>query len=311
MVRWIELNPGRPGEAVWRIKRILPSLHGSEYEAQARSELARLAIIQAAFDEKEAARIARNEVQQVPLDAEPKPPEAVKTPDVVAAERARAATARVEERRARLLEARRAFDSLTVAPLPAEEDVVELTHKEAYALESAHSSSLVPPRVAKSLLGGKWDEAERLAAWWQRRAKGENYASLVDGLLNDLESLNRMDERILKSFESQIGTTFEVHLVSGITQVTVDDVAGRSVKGIHAVLGAGSGATERTEFGVADLSVGEKLKRMGEDEASDVALAKGLLAYQYGAYKHARHYFSSVSPLLSEALLQAVDAVDR
>lgn len=306
MARWIELNPNRPGEAVWRIKRLLPSLIGTACEARARSELARLAAIQAALDEKEAERVVRIEADHAQQEAARQPSETRDEPEEVVAEKDPAA-----ERRARLLEARRAFESLKVV-LPAdEEDVVELTHKEKSALDAARSSSLVPPRVAKNLLRGSWDEAERLTAWWERKVKSKKYAPLVGDLLSDLESLNRMDARILKSFDVQRGDVIEVGLFSGDVKVMVDEVTLRSVKVTRRGAGAGKGTAESMEFRVADLSTHEKLTRMGSDEDSDVALAKGLLAYQCGAYEHARRYFVFVSPLLSEELLKSVSGAGR
>jgi hypothetical protein len=47
----------------------------------------------------------------------------------------------------------------------------------------------------------------------------------------------------------------------------------------------------------------ERLLRMGSDELPEVALAKGIMAFQSRAYSHAEKYFAMTQPFLSEMLL--------
>jgi len=51
------------------------------------------------------------------------------------------------------------------------------------------------------------------------------------------------------------------------------------------------------------LSPRERLQRMGPDELPEVALAKGIMAFQSRAYTHAEKYFGMTHPLLADQLL--------
>jgi len=173
----------------------------------------------------------------------------------------------------------------------------------------ARADSLTPPRIVKSLLADQRDEAERLVAWWDRKAKDENYAHLVSDLHRDIQALNHIDEGILRSFSHQAGMSIRVRLTRGIVDLTVQSVTGGVVRATRD--GSGSGAGAVIEFGVGDLGVLEKLTRMGSGEDSHVMLAKGLMAYECGAYEPARRYFEEANPLISKELLNSVDAADR
>jgi serine/threonine protein kinase len=52
--QWIAKQPGSPGEGSWRIKKLLPSLAGTVYEAPARAEIDRLNVLQARLEAEEA-----------------------------------------------------------------------------------------------------------------------------------------------------------------------------------------------------------------------------------------------------------------
>jgi serine/threonine protein kinase len=52
--QWIAKQPGSPGEGAWRIKKLLPSLAGTVYEAPARAEMNRLNVLQARLEAEEA-----------------------------------------------------------------------------------------------------------------------------------------------------------------------------------------------------------------------------------------------------------------
>jgi len=250
--QWIAKQPGSPGEGAWRIKKLLPSLDGTVYEAPARAEIDRLNVLQA--------RLVAEEARQ----------------------KKALRLKREAQRRQKLL-----------------------TKK----VEMARAESLTPPRIVKSLLADQRDEAERLVAWWDRKAKDENYAHLVSDLHRDIQALNQINEGILRSFSHQAGMSIRVRLTRGIVDLTVQSVTGGVVRATRD--GSGSGAGAVIEFGVGDLGVQEKLTRMGSGEDSHVMLAKGLMAYECGAYEHARRYFKEANPLISKELLNSVDAADR
>ena len=174
-------------------------------------------------------------------------------------------------------------------------------------MELARAESLTPPRIVKSLLADQMDEAERLVAWWDRKVKGENYAHLVSDLHRDIQALNKIDEDILKSFSDQSGMLVRVRLTWGAENLIVQGVSDGVVRATR----DGSGSGDLVEFGVDDLVILEKLTRMGSHEDSYVMLAKGLMAYECGAYEHARRYFEEANPLILKELLKFVDAVDQ
>ena len=303
---WIAKQPGRSGEGAWRIKKLLPSLEGTVYEAPARAEMNRLNVLQARMEAEEAEeaekarqkealrRKQKAELRQKLEDARtlsellkkpnshPKPFLPLPTdPDLRAAEIGR------RHRR----------------KLAKEEQQRLLTGK----VELARAESLTPPRIVKSLLADQMDEAERLVAWWDRKVKGENYAHLVSDLHRDIQALNKIDEDILKSFSDQSGMLVRVRLTWGAENLIVQGVSDGVVRATR----DGSGSGDLVEFGVDDLVILEKLTRMGSHEDSYVMLAKGLMAYECGAYEHARRYFEEANPLILKELLKFVDAVDQ
>lgn len=116
-----------------------------------------------------------------------------------------------------------------------------------------------------------------------------------------------VDARILKSFESAVGQDVTLDLTSGRVQLRLVTVTSEGVRGVESRR-MGSGVIRvPVRFGVADLTVQEKLARMGSDSDPGVPLVKGLLAYQSNALDHARNFFAAVPAPLDEHLLAAMD----
>jgi Leucine-rich repeat (LRR) protein len=116
-----------------------------------------------------------------------------------------------------------------------------------------------------------------------------------------------VDTAIIESFREQRGSELVVYLAAGPVTVRVREVSADTVL-CDQVLLAGSGSASRpVSFGLKDFSVREKLARMGDDARSEVVLMKGVMAFRSHAYSHARKFFATVPPSLSEALLARVD----
>ena len=61
------------------------------------------------------------------------------------------------------------------------------------------------------------------------------------------------------------------------------------------------------EFTLDQLSMRERLGRMGPDTDPGVALAKGIMALRSKAYSHADGYFARTGPALSKRLAQGIE----
>ncbi|MFW6152253.1 MAG: protein kinase domain-containing protein, partial [Verrucomicrobiota bacterium] len=114
----------------------------------------------------------------------------------------------------------------------------------------------------------------------------------------------KMDNRILDSFIRQQGKTISVSLKEGNANVLILKVADDKV---YCRQRLDAGASRRISFGIEDLSIMEKVNRMGQSDEPPVCLVKGIMALRMGSFEHARRFFQLVHPLLSEKLLANVD----
>ena len=121
-------------------------------------------------------------------------------------------------------------------------------------------------------------------------------------VLNILKKVAELDRQIMKSFVPQQGKTIDVQLTKGTRRVTIAVVQGNQVVCREMLAVGRGGAMSRIVIKVADLSARERLQRMGSDALPEVALAKGIMAFQSRAYDHAQKYFAMTHPLLAEAL---------
>jgi len=126
--------------------------------------------------------------------------------------------------------------------------------------------------------------------------------TVLDEAYDVLTKASEIDERIMDSFRDQRGETIDVQLMTGTRSLTIGAVVGDRVS-CRQMLSVGRGAMSTIQVGVVDLSPRERLQRMGPDELPEVALAKGIMAFQSRAYTHAEKYFGMTHPLLAEELL--------
>ena len=126
--------------------------------------------------------------------------------------------------------------------------------------------------------------------------------SVLDETHDVLTKASEIDARIMDSFREQRGDAIDVQLMTGTRSLTIGAVVGDRVS-CRQMLSVGRGAMSTIQIGVSDLSPRERLQRMGSDELPEVALAKGIMAFQSRAYTHAEKYFGMTHPLLAEHLL--------
>ena len=148
----------------------------------------------------------------------------------------------------------------------------------------------------KAIIGARQDPA---------LASKEREILVVKQLLDDAAGVN---VRIMNSFKRHQGKEILVGLTGGKQQVvTIVGVRDDSISATRRI----GRANVKTSFTVDDLSIGERLQRMGQDADPGVALVKGLMALESRAYTRAREYFEKVNPVLSVRLVARVNAIEQ
>ncbi|MBN1558570.1 MAG: serine/threonine protein kinase [Lentisphaerae bacterium] len=123
----------------------------------------------------------------------------------------------------------------------------------------------------------------------------------VGTVLNGAANIGR---RVIESFRKQVGETLVVETVNGEKTYYIAGVGDAGVQ-VEYRLGSGRAVAELS-LGVEDLSLRERLRRMGADDDPDVALVKGLMAWSAGRREVAEHYCGGTHPLLAGALVEGV-----
>ncbi len=127
----------------------------------------------------------------------------------------------------------------------------------------------------------------------------------VDAELADVDKVLRsaidLDTKIADSFEAQRGEVITIQLNDGPLKVKVGPVRGTDVV-CYQDLDVGRGATRSRMISVDDLAPVERLQRMGSESSQEVALVKGIMAFNSRAYSHAESYFRKTHPFLARHL---------
>lgn len=224
--------------------------------------------------------------------------------------------------RGEYLEAARLFESYT-GKFAAETMAVRMRQARQFR-ERARDGATRTERVEpEQLLGGLMDEvvsrlmkdgaasaAERVRAGAGDR-RLSRWAQELRRVGQVLEAAAGLDRRVLRSFESSIGERISVQLTGGQRSLVIEAVEDGIVRARQETNRGGAVSAIDVSFGVEDLSVREKLLRMGSDEQAEVALVKGLMALRSSAYAYARKYFGMTEPLLGERLKSAVDKAEK
>jgi serine/threonine-protein kinase len=142
-----------------------------------------------------------------------------------------------------------------------------------------------------------------------RTASGEVTDKAHATSLSELEALlvdaGDTDAEIEESFAAQVGQVVDVEMKAGTRKVKIMGVVDGVV---HARLEiAETRASVELRMGLRDLAASERLARMGNDEDPDVALAKGMMAWQAGSMDYARRFFGQTDERLAVRLVAAVN----
>lgn len=158
-------------------------------------------------------------------------------------------------------------------------------------------------RVVETLLDAGPSAAARVVRQASKQApEGGAPRKSLERLQQTLLAAARLDDRILSSFEDQIGEDVAVHLSSGKKTVHIKSVSDGYVQGELPVRPEGV-VDLPIRFAVSDLYITERLRRMGDDGDPEVALVKGMMALDAGALSRAAEFFDRTDPLLAGRLL--------
>jgi len=115
----------------------------------------------------------------------------------------------------------------------------------------------------------------------------------------------------IRAFAGLAGQEISVGLTRGTQKIVIEEVRDGTVLGRRQISRQNSVASTPVSFRVADLTLMEKLLRVGSDDRPAVALYKGMLALGARANRHAKGYFARTHPLLAERLVQGVEKLEH
>jgi len=310
-LRWDREHPLQPHAAARRFQRVAEEARGTRYAVKAEEQLTRLQGVQAQLPGRILQHL-RDEAR--PLLAAGRHGEAAALFEAYTGEGAAETRHQRHMVAAKLRRAAAALAAHTAAAPPDEPSAppsapdAESTPDAEAGPDAAAADPYVETclREAASRLLREGLPAARAALdeAQSRGGTGEDRDVLAAAamLLQDAENIDR---RVLSSFEQQQGRRIPVEFKQGgLREVEIRQV---DAVEIHAVVRRASGrgsASTHLRFSPDDLSLRERMRRMGGDSAADANLVRGLLAVQAGSFEHAARYFAGVPEPFSSALLE-------
>ena len=161
--------------------------------------------------------------------------------------------------------------------------------------------------LAKDVLAGQTEAA--LGRWRENRdALGAGLAAEQrEAVTAQLAAVAGVDEQILSSFQAEIGKTVAVELVGGRTACEIREVGAAGVQVMQAIRQGQTVGRVGRILRPADLTVAERLRRLGTDETPERDLQRGMLALEAGRTDIARKLFAKAGSPLGEKLAVAVE----
>ncbi len=157
--------------------------------------------------------------------------------------------------------------------------------------------------IAAKLVSGGLDSAKNAIATSLTDSRWPAKQRMLGEVARIVDQAGRMDARILDSFRAQVGQSVYVDLDRGRACLKIVRVENGAIVCEDA---AGASKGKQRKIAVKALALHERLRRMGPDSDPDVALAKGLIALDYGAREKAKEYFAKTHPALRPRLIKAV-----
>ncbi len=157
--------------------------------------------------------------------------------------------------------------------------------------------------LADPLVQGKFAAAQQFVTEVETNGQFATHKTDIESLAQIMRGLGALDERVIQSFLKQIGSTVRVGLGRGTIAIKIAGVAGKKVRG--------QTLDDQAEvlIGYDELSVAERLARLGMIDAPEIAIAKGVAAVNGGSYEEAEACFGKAGPLLSDLLIEKLGDV--
>lgn len=289
--KWINENPGKYSEAIEKFKAVSAQTKGTKYALMAQEAIKKLT----AEREQEKEKILKQLSETIAaLIENQKFEEAAKIYEsysgILSAETA-------QQRNYLARELRERQKKLTEAEMEKERQEQERFNQLVYQVASyiatngvASSYSIITNTSVETL--GK---------------KKEDY-DVLKKLVADAIAI---DNRIIDTFRAQLGSQITLSTVRGKCKVEIVEILGNKVK-CREIISIGSAVASRDwELNFSDLTAGEKLQRMSTNDTPEVALARGAVLSCAGNYQQAKEYFKKIHPVISGALMEAVDKAEK
>lgn len=121
-----------------------------------------------------------------------------------------------------------------------------------------------------------------------------------------LEKSIGAEQRIIDSFQPQRGQEINISFIYGPQKLLIRDVQGDLVIAERVVAIEEGTIGFQKAFKVRDLTLAEKIIRIGNGEGPEFALMRSMLAIQAGDYQQAAAAAAGTGPFLSETLAEAI-----
>jgi formylglycine-generating enzyme required for sulfatase activity len=163
-------------------------------------------------------------------------------------------------------------------------------------------------QVASDLAAGR--PAEALRHWQAGRDAPElkPLAEQVTAIDEAIGEVTSIPQHLQESFKADIGKTVEIELAKEKTNCEVREVTAAGIK-VNQVIkqGQGKGKLGRT-IALNELSLPERLRRLGTGDTPELNLQRGLLALEAGRPDNARRLFETAGGPLGQALVAQIEA---
>ena len=292
-LRYAREHPEDSSGALSRFEAVQKTAAGTAWEAKASEEIVRLkGARQTAIDKA----LDRLRADAEALFGQDKPDEAI------ALAKSYSGPYSVETAQARA--------SLTEA-LTQRRDKALLARESAVRQSDTAKSNLVETvdAIAADLLKPDASSARRRIEDAQKSGAMQPVAAEWTTAKSCAEQVLGMRELILASLKRDVGGEVVVTLARGPEKLQITGVDGGEIRA-NRITRAGEGimATTPRNFRYEDLSVREKLARLGDGKTPDLEIMRGLLAWEAKNPETARKLFVQSSCLLGEKLAARVDA---
>ena len=163
-------------------------------------------------------------------------------------------------------------------------------------------------QVAADLAAGK--PADALRHWQAGSAAAElkPLAEQVTAIGKTLGEVVSIPQHLADSFKAEVGKTVEIELAKEKATCEVREITAAGIK-VSQIIKQGQGTAKlgRT-IALGELSMQERLRRLGTGDAPELNLQRGLLALEAGRPDNARRLFEAAGGPLGAALVAQIEA---